>query len=72
LTNPHNMSWLSLCYATGHRTFGTAINAPGEWHIDVRAEGGGTYTRARVVVTFHPRDVSLRLVPQPPGLSEPA
>jgi hypothetical protein len=39
--------WMSLCYATGHRT---PMHARGRWILGLRAEGGGTYCRARFVI----------------------
>jgi hypothetical protein len=39
--------WMSLCYASGHRV---RILAKAKWVIGLRAEGGGTYCRARVTI----------------------
>ena len=63
-------SRLSLCYATGHRTF---MGIRGEWVLDLRAEGGGTSTRCRLLATFGDDGaVELRLVAAPQGISVPA
>jgi hypothetical protein len=63
-------SWLSLCYATRHRT---SMGIRGEWFLDLRAEGGGTYTRGRLLATFGDDGaVEVRLMAAPQGISVPA
>jgi hypothetical protein len=39
--------WMSLCYATGHRT---PMYTLAKWVIALRAEGGSTYSRAKVSI----------------------
>jgi hypothetical protein len=54
--------WMSLCYATGHRT---PMTASGKWIVGLRAEGGGTYCRARFAIESNERN---EIVLKPYGL----
>lgn len=51
--------WISLCYATGHRV---QMFARDRWLIGLRAEGGGTYCRARFAVesSVEQKDITMR------------